>query len=377
MDAPTECNPSTFTALTSTVEGGVTFGLITCADLIYEFPTVDLINSHGVVHFVVPVAWDDSMAQMQVMGWAQGFSLAHGVNVVVSNHRTASESGSGAWSSGSTQSYVFAPSNKGDAKVMLAELPLSPASPAATGATAVSAAEVVEAAAGEAAASVSDGAWVFAAIDSSSPSVCSGEVCCRATLGDSTTEAYGSYVLGALDGDDTSEGLTWGAQVCAVLPCTKVGNLMQDKSVPDADADADAGARGHRHLLTHHSFTRRTWPTRISQANSQCLNYHTAPSTPLTELQLEMAVGDPSSAASRSVVPEIILTDASGMQALPSLFAPFVAGQPTTSGQTQWLYDPDSESAVVALNYTEAEFGLLSATIYARRFEQDSLSYDC
>ena len=90
-----------------------------------------------------------------------------------------------------------------------------------------------------------------------------------------------------------------------------------------------------------------------------------------------MTVGDPSSAASRSVVPEIILTDASGMQALPALFAPFVADQPTASGQTQWLYDPDSESAVVALNYTEAEFGLLSATVYARRFEEDSLSYDC
>ena len=106
MDHPSSCESSTFTAL-----GGVTFGLITCADLIYRFPTLDLVDS-GVDHYVAPVAWDDSMAQMQIMGWAQGFSLAHGVNLIVSNQRTSSESGSGAWSAGSTQSYTFAPSNK-------------------------------------------------------------------------------------------------------------------------------------------------------------------------------------------------------------------------------------------------------------------------
>ena len=147
------------------------------------------------------------------MGNSQGFSVANGVNVVVSNHRSSSESGSGAWSgsAGETKSYVFAPSNKGDATVMLAELPVAPATldHRATGGMKSSPKglpKVVSA----------SGEWAFGAMDSE---VCSGEVCCTASA---ASEGSSSYVLAAIDGTDTSEGSTWGAQTCAVLPCTKV-----------------------------------------------------------------------------------------------------------------------------------------------------------
>ena len=76
-----------------------------------------------------------------------------------------------------------------------------------------------------------------------------------------------------------------------------------------------------------------------------------------------------------SILPEVILADASGMQSTPSLYAPYLASEPTSSGEAQWSYD--GSSAVVSLNYTSAPEGLLSATIYARSFEDDTLRYSC
>ena len=62
----------------------------------------------------------------------------------------------------------------------------------------------------------------------------------------------------------------------------------------------------------------------------------------------------------------------------PYAFAPYVAGESIPGGETQWLYDAVQGTAVVALNQTGAEAtGLLSATIYARQFEDDVLPYDC
>jgi len=43
----------------------------------------------------MPAAWSDEMAQMQVMAFAQGWSLKHGVTLILSNMRGVGESGSG------------------------------------------------------------------------------------------------------------------------------------------------------------------------------------------------------------------------------------------------------------------------------------------
>lgn len=60
MSVPKVCQKATFTPSFK-----VTFGLFTCADLIYKFPAVAMVDD-GVTHFIMPAAWSDEMAQMQV-----------------------------------------------------------------------------------------------------------------------------------------------------------------------------------------------------------------------------------------------------------------------------------------------------------------------
>ena len=56
MSVPQDCPEKTFTT-----SFGVTFGMATCADMIFKRPALTLANK-GVKHFVVPVAWNDEMS---------------------------------------------------------------------------------------------------------------------------------------------------------------------------------------------------------------------------------------------------------------------------------------------------------------------------
>lgn len=60
MTTPQSCPIVSFTP-----KFNVTFGLFTCADLIYPFPAAELVDQ-GVRNFLMPAAWTDEMAQMQV-----------------------------------------------------------------------------------------------------------------------------------------------------------------------------------------------------------------------------------------------------------------------------------------------------------------------
>jgi predicted amidohydrolase len=102
FDEPQDCPKVSFTPAAL----GVTFGLFTCADLIYEYPAQAMVDD-GLEHFVVPIAWSDEMAQMQALPMLQAWSLAHCVNLVATNHRTRSMSGSGSFSCGHTEASVF------------------------------------------------------------------------------------------------------------------------------------------------------------------------------------------------------------------------------------------------------------------------------
>jgi len=82
MTTPQECRVASFTP-----SFNVTFGLFTCADLIYTFPAATMAEQ-GIKHFLMPAAWTDEMSQMQVMAFAQGWSLEHNVTLVLSNLRT-------------------------------------------------------------------------------------------------------------------------------------------------------------------------------------------------------------------------------------------------------------------------------------------------
>ena len=90
---------------------------------VYRGATTLALADAGVSDFVAPVAWDDSMAQMQVLGWAQGFSSTLGVNLVIANHRGSAESGSGAFASGDALAYTFSRTAGGDSDVRIADLP--------------------------------------------------------------------------------------------------------------------------------------------------------------------------------------------------------------------------------------------------------------
>ena len=66
VGVPSDCPVASFTT-----SFGITFGLITCADLIYRFPGSALLKQ-GVRHFVLPAAWSDEMAQMQARSRRMG-----------------------------------------------------------------------------------------------------------------------------------------------------------------------------------------------------------------------------------------------------------------------------------------------------------------
>eukprot|EP01065_Artemidia_motanka_P006733 TRINITY_DN13288_c0_g1_i1.p1 TRINITY_DN13288_c0_g1~~TRINITY_DN13288_c0_g1_i1.p1 ORF type:complete len:466 (+),score=105.01 TRINITY_DN13288_c0_g1_i1:47-1399(+) len=194
MNVPSDCPEVTFRT-----SFGVTFGLITCADVIYRYPTQSLVD-RGVRDFVVPVAWDNSMAQMQVLGFMQGLSMQAGATLVVANHRTPEMSGSGVWSAGRVLDYFFSPgSTAGPVRVV--EVPTAAPAPTPRSEPVL--------------AQPDTGArWAFAPL--SSGHVCSGGVCCTATAMTGSTDGY---VIAALDGDDVQGGTQWAAQVCAILPC--------------------------------------------------------------------------------------------------------------------------------------------------------------
>ena len=153
--------------------------------------------------------------------------------------------------------------------------------------------------------------WEFAAL--SDGSVCSGGVCCTASPTSGTPEGF---ALAALDGVDTSEGLAWGAQACAILPCP-------------------------------------------SPAHS-CLNYQTPKaSATLAGVSLNMTgIG-----ATTLVVPEIVATSSEHEQVV---LAP----------GSQWNLSRSDGRAGLLVD-TADDAALLSLVLYGRRFEDDVLPYSC
>ena len=203
----------------------------TCADLIYKHPALPLLAS-GIDHFVVPIAWSDEMAQMQALPSLQAWSLAHCVNLVATNHRSSSMSGSGIFSCGHVEAATYSTGGV-DGPMYTATLPKHPdrsgwVDPA------------VAVAVPPMAPTGSNVPWVFARLHATpTQSLCSdsGRVCCTAS-GLEGGDGSG-YVLAALDGDDTGGGITWSGATCAVLAC--VGT--------PGPACLDASAPAIRHLL--------------------------------------------------------------------------------------------------------------------------------
>lgn len=325
MDTPQDCPEATFKT-----SFGVEFGVITCADLIYEFPAVELVQ-RNVTNFLVPVAWDDSMAQMQVMGWAQAFSLRFSVNLVVCNHRSSGESGSGVWSSGQALAYQFDPNSaSGSGSVTVADVPegtgesvYSRPSNGLVGHAGDRARRHQKKTAANTSATTDS--WAYLALEEGGE-VCSGDVCCTASNIEGSTDGY---AIACLDGQDTSEGLVWGARVCAVLPCT-----VQESS----------------------------------QKTSSCLSYQKRPSSALTAVTLSMTRAD-----ADHIFPEVIASDTAKANS-QTLLAP--VGDVSAVNDGTFLFDDNEEDGTASLR-VEYSVGITSATMYGRKYDEDELSYSC
>eukprot|EP01062_Namystynia_karyoxenos_P063746 TRINITY_DN56544_c0_g1_i1.p1 TRINITY_DN56544_c0_g1~~TRINITY_DN56544_c0_g1_i1.p1 ORF type:complete len:464 (+),score=58.31 TRINITY_DN56544_c0_g1_i1:91-1482(+) len=221
MKAPESCPAEPVQFVTSF---GTKFGLGTCADLIYRAPMAGR-GAGSVRDFLVPSAWSNSMAQMQVMAWAQAFSLLHGVNLVLANHRAPSMSGSGAWTSGRTLASVY--SLGGGDKLRVVDFP---AASAVSGAVPLRPPPELR--------SGKSYPWAFAAL-AEGARVCSGAVCCEAR--NVSGDAAG-FSLAVLDGIDSGGDTEWAAQVCALLPCRQPSARCLDYQLP-------AGTLSTAHLL--------------------------------------------------------------------------------------------------------------------------------
>lgn len=186
---------------------GITFGMFVCADLIYEHPALDLVRD-GVKDFTMPLAWSNEMAQMQALAYAQGWSASNGVNLILANHRSSAESGSGILVSGYPASQEYSPSSRAGsvhvAEVSASDVRASLPAP-------LSRFDLSQ---------LSTAGWKYAKLSSGSQT-CSGSTCCTVTV---TSGSADDYIVAALDGTDTNDGMTWPAQVCAVLPCRSAGS---------------------------------------------------------------------------------------------------------------------------------------------------------
>jgi predicted amidohydrolase len=341
MDIPKDCPLQSFTT-----SFGVTFGVLTCADLIYKHPALTLLGQ-GVRDFVVPAAWSDGMAQMQALGYAQGWSLAHCVNVILSNQPGDAESGSAILSCGKALAYTFHPGRGGVVQVsqvggaastlsLPAPTPASDASYNASAAIAYLRTNTNPA-----------GDWTFSALSASAPTkACSsdGAVCCEASVrlmnqvkidSSSSSSAASGYVLGALSGIDSDEhgSIRWAARACAVLAC-------------------------------------------VGRAGQACLTYQTpGDSDGLAGVNLTLT-SDTAAAidADVDVVPEVISYGGATYPQL--LLTPVCANTSGVNLDTGGFFFAKVSEGTWALNVSAAH-PVTSAVIYGRNFAKDPLPYSC
>ncbi|KAK3282141.1 hypothetical protein CYMTET_10114 [Cymbomonas tetramitiformis] len=321
MDVPQDCPEVEFTP-----SFGVRFGLITCADLIYQQPALELVMK-GIKHFILPAAWSDDMAQMQVLGYAQGWSLRTGVTLTVCNQRTSTESGSGVFVAGSPASYVFSLDSK-EGTLHFAQVDAEVVGNASEPVHSkvhmphtvpVAQREVLLNGTEEPSKIRMSGRWTFAPL--AAGEVCTGSksVCCEANI---TGGGAAGFVLAAVDGQDKYSDLSWGAMACAILPCAAPG--------------------------------------------PECLSYH-KPTGTLTSIILATTM--PSGAW---LVPEVIGTarHGSGQTLLEAGSTRNAKGghfdfTATEGGKTRLVVQADDEGS------------LSSVIIYGREFARDPLPYTC
>ncbi|EDV27379.1 uncharacterized protein TRIADDRAFT_21249 [Trichoplax adhaerens] len=119
-DQPATCENIAFTP-----SFGVTFGIMTCFDILYNCPAVTLINKYHIKNFVIPMAWMKGIPLLQSNQYQQAWSRSHGVNVIAANVHflRADMTGSGIYSSGLVKAWYYNNnSSRNGSQLLVAEL---------------------------------------------------------------------------------------------------------------------------------------------------------------------------------------------------------------------------------------------------------------
>ena len=132
---------TTDSCVTFTTSFGITFGTMTCFDLLYKEPGDCIINKEHIKHVVLPTAWGNNYPFYMSIVVQQAWSMKHGVNFLAANVQYASyrgnsskvqyvSSGSGIYSSGYAMKYFISDTSLSPAsgRVLVADLPDDPTS---------------------------------------------------------------------------------------------------------------------------------------------------------------------------------------------------------------------------------------------------------
>ena len=132
---------TTDSCVTFAASFGITFGAMTCFDLLYKKPGDCIINKEHIKHVVLPTAWGNNYPFYMSVVVQQAWSMKHGVNFLAANVQYVSQyqsgnslkvqyvsSGSGIYSSGYAIKYFISDTSFSPAsgRVLVADLPDDP-----------------------------------------------------------------------------------------------------------------------------------------------------------------------------------------------------------------------------------------------------------
>ncbi|XP_035039064.1 biotinidase-like [Hippoglossus stenolepis] len=253
-----------------------TFGLLTCFDMLFQEPTVTLVE-RGVRQLIFPTAWINTLPLLDSIQFQKAFSLGANVTLLASNIRNDHlfMTGSGIYTPFSA---TYHHAQRGDAeegRLLVARVPVLDPLSAGHSVTQEEGAVRKE----STSSADTDSGYQESCFDSSHPEntsavspsmlcdpftfvllnktegkldVCHGDVCCHLQYRQSQQQGGTKelYALGAFAGTHTVNG-RWALQVCALVRCAGLESSSCGQQVEEAETKMDfllEGTFGTRHV---------------------------------------------------------------------------------------------------------------------------------